>query len=98
MILANQAYHNMIMHQKRSPIKSISTISEMIRVSSTLGFEKVEIFITKTDEKRIKNKLKKAGYLVNTTYAQSLPDEMLIEIHWNLSHFIGETIRELKDV
>ena len=96
MIAANKAYHNMLMHQKRSPIKNLNTISEMIRVASTLGFEKIEIFINKIDENKIKSKLKRAGYIINTTYARTLPDEVFIEITWNTSQFIGETIREIK--
>jgi hypothetical protein len=96
MIAANKAYHNMIMHQKRSPIKNLTTISEMIRVASTLGFERIEIFINKNDEIKIKNKLRKSGYIVNTTYARTLPQEVFLEITWNTAEFIGETIREIK--
>ena len=96
MINAETAYLNMLNHQKRSPIREIQTIYEMIRVSSTLGFEKIEIFVLTRDEKKFKNKLNNLGFLVNKTYAASLPGEVLFQISWNTSLFIGETIKELK--
>ena len=96
MITAEAAYLNMINHQKRSPIREIDTVYEMIRVSSTLGFERIEIFVLVKDEKKFKTKLNKLGFLVNKTYAASLPGEVLFQISWNTSYFVGETVKELK--
>jgi len=95
MIKANEAYHNVVTHQTRPPVKSIVTLSEIIRVASSLGYEKVTIFILSKDESKIKAKLKQHGYLVNTTYIKSLPNEVMLEINWVTSKFIGETIKEI---
>lgn len=75
----------------------LSSISEMVKVASMLGFEKIQIFIRTKDEQKIKNKLKQAGFILNSFYAKSLPDEVMLEINWNTAEFIGDTMKELDD-
>ena len=95
MINAQTAYDNMISHQARTPIRKFSTIEEMIRVSSLLGAEKIEVFLLVKDEHKIKNKLKQLGFILNSTYIKSLPDEVLVEINWVTAEFIGHTEKEI---
>lgn len=96
MIKANEAYHNIVLHQTRKPISSISTVSEMIKYASMLGYETIDISIELKHEQKIRNKLKEAGYLVDVLYVRTLPDEVFLTIKWATAKFIGETVREMK--
>ncbi len=95
MISAEMARKNLESHEKRAPIKSISTISEMIRVASTLGFQEISIFIHLKDKSRIKTRLINAGFLTETVFSNALPDEVLIIIKWNTSKLVGSTIKHI---
>ena len=97
MIKKVQAELNVLDHQKRKPWKNIATISEAIRVSSLLGHSNITIFVHKKDERRIKDTLKKNGYILTTVYAQSIPDELLLTIDWTTSDFIGHYSMEVSD-
>lgn len=95
MIKAKVAFHNMILHQKREPIKDLETLSEMIRVASVLGFENIQVFIRKRDEDKFRKKLKSSGFVLSYIYPKSLPNEVMLVIDWNTSEFIGDTRKEL---
>ena len=96
MINAQDAYLNMINHGKREPVTRLSTIAEMVRVSSTLGAERIEVFIKTRDASKFKQKLRSLGYLIDEVHARTLPDEVLITINWARAEFVGETIREIE--
>lgn len=95
MIEAKTAYHNVILHQTRKPVSSVSTISEMVRAASLLGFESLDVIICAKNEKKIREKLKQSGYVLEVTYARTLPDDVFLKIKWVTSKFIDDTIREI---
>ena len=95
MIHSKDAYHNVILHQTRKPIMHLTTVSDMIKTASLLGYESIDISIHINSERKIREKLKQQGYLLEVLYVKTLPNEIFLRIKWVTSEFIGDTIKEI---
>ncbi len=97
MITQSQAYKNMISHMERTPIQSLLTIDEMIRVSSLMGHETISFFVKNSDVSSFVKELRKSKFHVTVVCPQSLSEESLITVDWNTAQFIGTVYRSIDE-
>lgn len=89
MISAEKARKNLISHMNRKPIANYKLLSQLIIAASLLGNETITLWVAEVKFNKWKTKLRKLGYSIVIYRPASLPNELLIEIHWNTSEFLN---------
>ena len=97
MISAKVAFGLVVNKSIMPPIKSLDELDIFIRSAAYCGCESLEVFLPKDKEVLFKKKLRDSGFLVDSLYFKSLPNEVLVIIHWVRAEFIGETEKEIND-
>jgi hypothetical protein len=97
MITVKEARQNVTLHETRIPVNDITTIDEMIRVSSLLGAHSVTIWVSEKNSEKFRKQLRKSGFHVETSIGAALNGEALMEITWQIADFmIKDEVRIIK--